>query len=127
MVHEICRDELFLMQESFPATPEDAAIMVDLLDTLTAHKNECAGIAANIIGVSKRIIAFDNETQKPSGSPAHMKRRKASCPFPMPEKFNGKSPSRCCTRTRNFRPGSRPLPAELRRSSSMRLTAAWTS
>lgn len=63
MVHETCRDESFLMQESFPATPENAAIMVDLLGTLTAHKDECVDMAANMIGVSKRIIAFDNDGQ----------------------------------------------------------------
>ena len=55
------RDEVFLSQKAEPATPEDLPIAQDLLDTLAAHKDGCVGMAANMIGVSKRIIAFDNE------------------------------------------------------------------
>ncbi len=61
MVREIMRDEVFLSQKAEPATPEDLPIAQDLLDTLAAHKDGCVGMAANMIGVSKRIIAFDNE------------------------------------------------------------------
>ncbi len=61
MVQEIMRDEVFLSQKAEPATPEDLPIAQDLLDTLAAHKDGCVGMAANMIGVSKRIIAFDNE------------------------------------------------------------------
>ena len=61
MVQEIMRDEVFLSQKAEPATPEDLPIAQDLLDTLTAHKDGCVGMAANMTGVSKRIIAFDNE------------------------------------------------------------------
>ena len=61
MIREICRDETFLSQKAAPAAPDDLATAQDLLDTLTAHKDSCVGMAANMIGVCKRIIAFDNE------------------------------------------------------------------
>ena len=55
------RDEVFLAQKAEPANPEDLSVAQDLLDTLTAHKDDCVGMAANMIGINKRIIAFDNE------------------------------------------------------------------
>ena len=61
MIREICKDETFLAQKAAPATADDLATAQDLLDTLTAHKDSCVGMAANMIGVCKRIIAFDNE------------------------------------------------------------------
>ena len=61
MIREICRDETFLSQKAAPATADDLATAQDLLDTLTAHKDGCVGMAANMIGVCKRIIVFDNE------------------------------------------------------------------
>ena len=61
MIREICKDETFLIQKAAPATADDLATAQDLLDTLTAHKDGCVGMAANMIGVCKRIIAFDNE------------------------------------------------------------------
>ena len=61
MIREICRDETFLAQKAAPATADDLATAQDLLDTLTVHKDGCVGMAANMIGVCKRIIAFDNE------------------------------------------------------------------
>ena len=61
MVREIIRDETFLSQKAEPATLEDLPVAQDLLDTLTAHKDGCVGMAANMIGVCKRIIVFDNE------------------------------------------------------------------
>ena len=61
MVREIMRDEAFLSQKAEPATLEDLPVAQDLLDTLTAHKAGCVGMAANMIGVCKRIIVFDNE------------------------------------------------------------------
>ena len=60
MVQEIMRDEAFLSQKAEPATLEDLPVAQDLLDTLAAH-NGCVGMAANMIGVCKRIIVFDNE------------------------------------------------------------------
>ena len=61
MVREICRDEAFLAQKAEPAAADDLGTAQDLLDTLAAHKYGCVGMAANMIGVNKRIIAFDNE------------------------------------------------------------------
>ena len=61
MIQKIMRDEAFLSQKAEPATPEDLPVAQDLLDTLTAHKTGCVGMAANMIGVCKRIIVFDNE------------------------------------------------------------------
>jgi peptide deformylase len=55
------RDEAFLSQKAEPAGPEDLPAAQDLLDTLAAHKDACVGMAANMTGVSKRIIAFDND------------------------------------------------------------------
>ena len=60
MVREICRDTFFLAQKAEPASAEDLGTAWDLLDTLTAHRDGCVGMAANMIGVCKRIIAFDN-------------------------------------------------------------------
>lgn len=67
MVQPIMKDPIFLAQTSAPATEEDLAVGQDLLDTLAAHADGCVGMAANMIGVLKRIIVFDNE-----GTPALM-------------------------------------------------------
>ena len=61
MVREICRDQFFLARKAEPATAADLSVAQDLLDTLAAHKDGCVGMAANMIGVNKRIIAFVNE------------------------------------------------------------------
>lgn len=61
MIRQIMHDPVFLAQKSQSATKEDLAIACDLLETLEAHKDGCVGMAANMIGVAKRIIAFDNE------------------------------------------------------------------
>lgn len=61
MICEICKDEAFLTQKAEVATASDLGVAQDLLDTLMAHKDGCVGMAANMIGVNKRIIAFDNE------------------------------------------------------------------
>ncbi len=61
MVQEIMRDTAFLSQKAELATQVDLPVVQDLLDTLEAHKDGCVGMAANMIGVNKRIIAFDNE------------------------------------------------------------------
>ena len=64
MIQPIMKDEFFLAQKSVPAVncEEDIQVARDLLETLEAHKEGCVGMAANMIGVSKRIIAFDNES-----------------------------------------------------------------
>ena len=61
MVREIMRDEAFLFQRAELASPEDLEVARDLLDTLAAHREGCVGMAANMIGVNKRVIVFDNE------------------------------------------------------------------
>ena len=61
MIREICKDEAFLAQKAELATPEDLQVAADLLETLEHHREGCVGMAANMIGVNKRIIAFDNE------------------------------------------------------------------
>ena len=61
MVREIMKDTNFLALKSEPASKEDLSIADDLLETLIAHKEGCVGMAANMIGVSKRIIAFEND------------------------------------------------------------------
>ena len=61
MIREIVRDETFLAQKAESATQEDLPVAQDLLDTLEANKERCVGMAANMIGVNKRIIVFDNE------------------------------------------------------------------
>ena len=61
MIRDIMKDETFLSQKAEPAAPDDLPVAQDLLDTLAAHKDGCVGMAANMIGVRKRIIVFDNE------------------------------------------------------------------
>ena len=62
MIKELMHDPIFLAGKSEAATKEDLPIARDLLDTLMAHKECCVGMAANMIGVKKRIIAFFDES-----------------------------------------------------------------
>ena len=59
MVREIMRDPLFLAVPSQTATAQDVPVLQDLLDTLRANKERCVGMAANMIGEHKRIIAVE--------------------------------------------------------------------
>ena len=59
MVRPIMKDPIFLSRKSEAATAADVEIANDLLETLIFHKEGCVGMAANMIGISKRIIAFD--------------------------------------------------------------------
>ena len=61
MVRPLMTDVVFLAQKALPADAGDLSVADDLLDTLTAHKDGCVGMAANMIGVNKAIIVFDNE------------------------------------------------------------------
>ena len=61
MVREVIHDPIILAVKSEAATREDLQVAEDLLDTLIANKDGCVGMAANMIGVHKRIIAFDHE------------------------------------------------------------------
>ena len=58
MVRELMHDPIFLAGKSAEATKEDLPVAQDLLETLMAHRETCVGMAANMIGVPKRIIAF---------------------------------------------------------------------
>ena len=62
MIKELTHDPIFLAGKSEVATKEDLQVAQDLLDTLMAHRESCVGMAANMIGVRKRIIAFLDES-----------------------------------------------------------------
>lgn len=61
MVRDIVKDTFILSRISVLANKDDLSIAQDLIDTLEAHKESCAGMAANMIGFHKRIIAFQDE------------------------------------------------------------------
>lgn len=61
MIRDIVKDTFILSRPSVKATKEDLSIAQDLIDTLEAHKEKCAGMAANMIGFSKRIIIFQED------------------------------------------------------------------
>ena len=61
MVREVVHDPILLGRRSEPAAKADLQTAQDLLDTLIANKDACVGMAANMIGVHKRIIVFDHE------------------------------------------------------------------
>uniref|UniRef100_UPI00402961C4 peptide deformylase n=1 Tax=Gemmiger formicilis TaxID=745368 RepID=UPI00402961C4 len=67
MVRPLMTDTVFLAQKALPADADDIAVADDLLDTLKAHEDGCVGMAANMIGVNKAIIVFDND-----GTPCEM-------------------------------------------------------
>lgn len=62
MINKLIHDPIFLAGKSEVATKEDLQVAQDLFDTLMAHKDSCVGMAANMIGVRKRIIAFLDES-----------------------------------------------------------------
>ena len=61
MIKSIVKDEVFLSQLSELATAEDLQVAQDLIDTLAANSERCVGLAANMIGVLKRIIVVNDE------------------------------------------------------------------
>ena len=61
MVCEVIHDPILLSRKSAPATRDDLQTAQDLLDTLSANRERCVGMAANMIGVFRQIIVFDNE------------------------------------------------------------------
>lgn len=61
MVREIVKDPIFLSRQAEHAEVEDLETAQDLLDTLSAHRKGCVGMAANMIGVNRRVIVFENE------------------------------------------------------------------
>ncbi len=58
MIRELVHDPILLARKSLPATPDDLEVARDLMDTLLHHREGCVGMAANMIGVTKRIIVF---------------------------------------------------------------------
>ena len=121
MVREICRDEAFLAQKAESAAADDLGTAQDLLDTLAAHKDGCVGMAANMIGVNKRIIAFDNEGKyMVMLNPVIVRQSGAACRSPARGKQSVFRPLKYSGRMRNSRRGSKPLPAGRQRSSSTR-------
>ena len=67
MIKPIVKDPIFLAQKSMDATIADTSVAQDLRDTLAAHADGCVGMAANMIGIAKRIIIFND-----NGSPTVM-------------------------------------------------------
>ena len=134
MIRDICKDQAFLAQKAEPASPEDLPVAADLLETLEVHRDGCVGMAANMIGVNKRIIAFDNQGgYMVMFNPEIVKR---AGPYEAEEgclSLSGTrrarrwSPSRSAGRTKNSRSGSRPSPAGRPRLSSTRSTTARAS
>ena len=77
MIKPIVTDTFFLSQKSEPAVREDGAIVKDLLDTLQANRERCVGMAANMIGIKKRIIAVQmGEVNLPMLNPVIVKKSK---------------------------------------------------
>ena len=131
MIRNICKDELFLARKSELATPEDLPVAHDLLETLIAHQDGCVGMAANMIGVNKRIIAVENQdTYLVLFNPVILKRpilmmpKRAAFPSSAPGPQSAGRPSKCSGRTKNSRPASKRSPAGRHRSSSTRSTTA---
>lgn len=60
MVKDIVKDDFLLSRKSIDASIEDLSVAYDLIDTLEANKERCVGMAANMIGVTKRIIIIDD-------------------------------------------------------------------
>ena len=78
MIRPIMKDEKFLAQKSVPATKADLAVVEDLIDTLRANLERCVGLAANMIGIKKRIIVFAiGEIIVPMINPVIVKKEKS--------------------------------------------------
>ena len=78
MIRPIIKDEKFLAQKSVPATKADLAVVEDLIDTLRANLERCVGMAANMIGIKKRIIVFAvGEIIVPMINPVIVKKEKS--------------------------------------------------
>lgn len=100
MIKPIVTSPLMLRMPSEPATPADAAHGQDLLDTLAAHTNECVGMAANMIGIRKRIIVVqDGARTLLMFNPAIVNRANA---YTIEESCLSLEGSRPCTRYRSI-------------------------
>ena len=127
MIREICKDETFLAQKAAPATAADLGVAQDLMETLIAHKDGCVGMAANMIGVNKRIIVFENDGEyMVMFNPIIVKQSGAyetdeGC-LSLTGKPSATKSSKCSGRMKNSRRGLKRLPAGRRKSSSTKLT-----
>ena len=127
MIKPIIKDPIFLAQKSAPAVLADLPVAQDLRDTLAAHRDGCVGMAANMIGVARRIIIFDdNGIASVMFNPEIIK---SSGPYEAEEgclsltgtrKAKRYRPSKCGIRTSDLKRGSRPIPAGPRRLFSMK-------
>ena len=132
MIKELMHDPIFLAGKSEVATKEDLQVAQDLLDTLIAHREGCVGMAANMIGVRKRIIAFLDESGRAPTytvmlNPEIIKKDGAydteeGCLSLLggPASANAISPSRCSIKPWTCKHARRTSPAGRRRSFSMR-------
>ena len=128
MIKELIHDPILLARKSEPAVAEDLPAVQDLLDTIAAHRQTCVGMAANMIGVCKRIIVFDEEGKYTVMlNPQIVKQTgeyeaEESCLSLLggPRKTKRYQRSKCSTRMRDCRPDCGLLRAGQPRSSSMR-------
>lgn len=111
MVRPLMTDTVFLAQKAQPADAGDVAVADDLLNTLKAHEDGCVGMAANMIGVNKAIIVFDNDgpplkcsTRSSSTARGCTWLRKAACPCKGSARPSATAPSKCSGRTAPCRP-----------------------
>ena len=75
MIQSICKDTFLLSRKSVPAAETDLPVVEDLLETLRANADRCVGMAANMIGINKRIIVFSvGTTDIPMINPVIVKR-----------------------------------------------------
>ena len=105
MIRPIVTDVLFLARKAEPACSADASIADDLLDTLKAHKDDCVGMAANMIGEPKSIIVFDDDgTLREMFNPVILsgkgptRHSRAACPSPVSARPAGSGRSKCSGR-----------------------------
>ena len=134
MVKELMHDPIFLAGKSEVATKEDLQVAQDLLDTLMAHRESCVGMAANMIGVRKRIIAFLDESGRAPTytvmlNPEIIKKDGAydteeGCLSLLgdPVSASATRPSRCSIRPWRCKHARKTSPAGRRRSFSMKST-----
>lgn len=130
MIKNLVHDPIFLAGKSEPATKDDLFVAQDLLDTLIAHKDSCVGMAANMTGVKKRIIAFLDESRRISTytvmlNPEIIKKTAYTMPRKVAYLFsaahalaNAINPLRLSIKTWNCRLASRPTQAGRLRSFS---------
>ena len=115
MIRPIVKDVLFLSQKSLPAVKEDLTVGIDLMDTLQANRDRCVGMAANMIGVKKRIIIAGF-----CGKQNRMKRKRAVFLWKVYGRRHDTAGSRWNIPISDGRNRPAPLPDLMHRSSSMR-------